>query len=125
MTHKYFLLPILGLAYIWPLGTADAATLVCSGKVDILSYHADDQLMLKLDSMNVAVFFCSPERKWTVPGTGYATGPETCKMLYSTFMAAKMADQPIFSMYFDGDQVPASCNDWASWKSANIRHYSM
>jgi hypothetical protein len=26
-------------------------------------------------------------------------------------------------MYFDGSTVPATCDGWVAWQSANIRHY--
>jgi hypothetical protein len=107
------------------MSSVTAATLVCSGKIDRLSYHSPNKFMLKLSSMNTPVFFCSPDMEWKVGGTSYVTGAETCKTMYSTFLAIKMTDKSITSMYFDGDQVPSSCNSWESWRQANIRHYSM
>jgi len=100
-----------------------AGTVVCSGHVQTLSYHANNKLMIKLDTMNEAVFFCSPESEWSVSGTVYVTGAETCKVLYSTFLAAKMSGRPVNGMYFDGDQVPASCDAWTRWSAANIRYF--
>tara|TARA_R110002072_G_scaffold33030_8_gene100244 strand:+ start:101 stop:472 length:372 start_codon:yes stop_codon:yes gene_type:complete len=102
-----------------------AATVVCSGTVDALAYHGNNKLMVKLSSMNAPVFFCSPEFEWAPTGTTYKTGPETCKTLYSTFLAAKMSGKTINSMYFDGDQVPATCSSWGNWKQANIRYFSL
>lgn len=100
-----------------------AATVVCGGTVDMLSYHANNQLMVKLSSMNNPVFFCDTEAVWTVPGAGYSTSPGACKALYSTFLSARVTGTPISNMYFDGDEVPTACNAWGSWKRANIRHY--
>lgn len=100
-----------------------ARELICSGEVDTLSYHTDSQLMIKLSSMNTPVFFCSPDNQWVVNGTAYKTSPQACQTMYSTFLAAKMAGKPVTNMYFDGDQVPGSCNGWSSWAKANIRHY--
>ena len=102
---------------------ASAGSLICSGTVDELSYHASGNFMLRLSSMNKAVMFCNPEQEWIVPGTTYKTGPEVCKMLYSTFLAAKTTGTPIHNMYWDGDQVPTSCTGWGDWIKANIRYY--
>ena len=102
-----------------------AGTVVCSGKVDKVAYHGNNKLMVKLDSMNKPVFFCNPEAEWTVSGTSYKTGPETCKVMYSTFLAALMSDKTIHALYFDGDDVPATCAEWGDWKNASLRHYSL
>lgn len=102
-----------------------AGTVVCEGTVDTLAYHANNKLMIKLSSMNRPVFFCSPDSEWTVAGTDYKTGPQSCQTLYSTFLAAQMAGKTLKNVYFDGDQVPASCNEWASWANANIRYFTV
>ncbi len=102
-----------------------SGTVICSGKVTSLAYHANNRFMIQLDSMNVPVFFCNPDSEWVIGGTSYKTGTESCKMLYSTFLAAKMAGKTISSMYFDGDQVPGTCDGWNNWNSANIRYYSV
>jgi hypothetical protein len=116
-----FLLGLLSL-----LGsTAHAGTVVCSGKVAQLAYHANDRVMIRLDSMNTPVFFCSPESVFSVAGTTYTTGPETCKLLYSTFLSAQITQKAITSMYFDGDDVPQTCDTWLPWKRANIRFYTI
>jgi hypothetical protein len=49
---KYFLVLILLLHS----AVLNAAELVCSGIVDELSYHASNRFMLRLSSMDVAVF---------------------------------------------------------------------
>jgi len=108
----------------YPL-VASANTIVCQGKVERLAYHANNRLMIKLESMNQPVFFCSPDSEWVVTGTSHKTGPETCKTMYSTFLAAQMSGKTISSMYFDGDDVPASCSEWGTWKVANIRHFAL
>lgn len=102
---------------------ANAATVVCSGTVAELSYHASDKLMIRLSSMNTVVYICNPGAEWIVSGTSYKTSPDTCKALYSVFLAARLSGEPINSVYFDGDDVPATCNSWGNWKSANIRHF--
>ncbi|MGP0171777.1 hypothetical protein ACSVIJ_07825 [Pseudomonas sp. NCHU5208] len=114
---------VVGFWLIASASSSYSASLVCSGKVEALSYHANNQFMIKLSSMNVPVFFCSPEREWVVAGTGYKTGAETCKAFYSTFLAARMSGEPINNLFFDGDQVPAACDAWSNWQSANIRHF--
>lgn len=47
-----------------------SAELVCGGTVDVLAYHANNKLMLKLSNMNVPVFFCSPDSEWVVARVG-------------------------------------------------------
>jgi hypothetical protein len=118
---KLLMTGVMGLFIVTT--SAAAGSVVCSGIVETLAYHADNKLMVKLTSMNVPVFFCSPDSEWTVSGTTYKTGPQTCQTLYSTFLAAKMASKPIKNMWFDGSQVPSSCNGWSSWQSANIRNF--
>lgn len=103
----------------------NGAEITCAGKVAVLAYHANSQFSIQLDSMNAPVFFCNPDAQFAVLGTSYVTGPETCKMMYSTFLAAQMSGKVIHSLYFDGDQVPSSCNGWAAWSSANIRHFQI
>tara|TARA_R110001599_G_scaffold249359_1_gene449223 strand:- start:11562 stop:11957 length:396 start_codon:yes stop_codon:yes gene_type:complete len=116
---KIIVLVFLSICSVYSNG----GTVVCSGKVDSLSYHSPNKFMVKLESMNRAVFFCDADTNWNVSGTGYVTGPESCKTMYSTFLAAKMAGKQIKSMYFDGADVPVNCSSWESWKSASIRHY--
>jgi hypothetical protein len=70
------------------VGIANAGTLVCNGTVEKVAMHANGRFMVQLSSMNNPVFFCSPDYEWTVSGTHYKTSTETCKMLFSTFLAA-------------------------------------
>jgi hypothetical protein len=68
------------------------------------------------------VYFCDPTNPWSAPG-GYSISPEACRTLYATFLAAKVSGIPVTNMYFDGTRVPATCDTWLTWQSANIRHY--
>lgn len=102
---------------------SNAGSLYCEGTVEKLSYHSPNKFMIKLSSMNSTVFFCNPSENWTVTGSGYSTSQESCTAMYSTFLAAKMANKTITRMLFDGDDVPESCNSWGNWPSANIRYY--
>ena len=104
-------------------GYAHSAETVCEGKVDQLVFHADNSFLLKLSSMNTAVFFCNPETVLTAPGTPYTTGKETCKMLYSTFLSAQMAGKSLSAVYFDGDDSKGNCQSFPSWGKVNIRHF--
>ena len=45
-------------------------------------------------------------------------------MMVGLFMAAKLTDRTLAVMYFDGDGMPASCNAWTSWQSANVRYFN-
>lgn len=112
---------ILTLALLPSL--AFSGTLTCTGTVDKIGLHASDNLMLKLSSMNKAVFICNPSATWQVSGTNYSTSPDTCKAIMSMLMHAKATGADMGSVWFDGDDVPLSCNSWESWRSANIRHF--
>ncbi len=100
-----------------------AATLQCTGVVEKIGLHASDKIMLKLSSMNKAVFICSPNSEWVVSGTGYKTSAETCKSMLSMLMHAKSTNAAMGNVWFDGDHVPASCSSWESWKTANVRYF--
>lgn len=116
---------VAAIALIGMMSGAHAATLVCSGTVDQLSYHQPGRLMLKLSSMNTFVFICSTDSEWVVPGSVSGnTTVSTCKALYATFLAARVTGVTIQSLYLDGDQVPASCSSFPSWTNVNVRHYA-
>jgi len=100
-----------------------AGTLTCSGTVAQIGLHATDRLMIRLSSMNTAVFVCNPNANWSVSGTNYQTGAETCKTMMSMFMTAKATGKSIGNVWFDGDDVPQNCSSWENWKSANVRHF--
>lgn len=104
--------------------TANAATLTCSGQIVQLNYHANNGFLLQLSNMNTPVYFCNPSATWTVAGTGYVTKPEECRALLSMFLAGKLAEKTLSVVYFDGDEVPASCSSWTSWSHANIRFFT-
>ena len=100
-----------------------AGSLACENtKVKVLAYHGNNKMMVQLENMNKPVFFCNPDAEWSVSGTGYVMGPETCKTVFSMFLAAKATGSTITRVHFDGDDVPADCNSWQSWKSAVIRY---
>jgi hypothetical protein len=103
--------------------SAFSATVVCSGTVVALSYHATGQLMLRLSDMNQPVLMCTPDTTWNVAGVYYVTPPEACKAMYATFLAARVSDLPVTNVHFDGDAVPSACNAWQPWSVAQVRHY--
>lgn len=121
MNNKYLAaaLMLVGLTS----GYVHSVETVCEGKVDQLVFHADNSFLLKLSSMNTPVFFCNPDAIWTAAGTPYTTGPETCKMLYSTFLSAQMAGKSLSAVYFDGDDAKGNCQSFPSWGKVNIRHF--
>lgn len=100
-----------------------AATLTCTGTVEKLGLHAPDKIMLKLSSMNTAVFICDPSANWSVSGTSYTTSAETCKTMLSMLMHAKSMGSEMGSVWFDGDDVPSNCTEWESWQEANVRAF--
>lgn len=101
---------------------ASAGTVICSGTVDVIAYHADDTFMIQLSSMNTPVFFCSSEQEWA-PVAGFSTGPATCKALFAMFLTAKSTATPVNNVVFDSNDAPANCNAWEAWKQVNIRHF--
>lgn len=121
MNAKAVLIVLCGAA----AAHAHAGTLVCGGTVDMVSYEASNTsglFMIKLSSMNTPVHFCDPETSWSAPSSGYSVSPGACKALYATFLSARLSGVPISNVYFDGN-VPATCDGWTAWSSANIRHY--
>ncbi|WP_233079736.1 hypothetical protein [Rheinheimera soli] len=104
-------------------GYAQSGETVCEGKVEQLAFHANNSFLLKLSSMNTPVIFCNPDAVWTAAGTPYTTGPETCKMLYSTFLSAQMAGKSLSAVYFDGDDSKGNCQSFPAWAKVNIRHF--
>ncbi|MBL1292880.1 MAG: hypothetical protein COB61_003310 [Thiotrichales bacterium] len=100
-----------------------AGTLTCAGTVEQIGLHATDSLMVRLSSMNAAVFVCNPNTNWVVTGTPYQTGAETCKTMMSMFMMAKATGKSVGTVWFDGDDVPQDCSSWGAWKKANVRHF--
>jgi hypothetical protein len=98
-----------------------AGTVVCSGTVETIAYHANNSFMVRLSSMNLPVYFCNPEITWNI--AGYSTGPQTCKMLYAMFLAARESGRALSVVYFDSDDAPTACNTWAAWKSATVRYF--
>lgn len=85
---------------------AAAGSLVCSGTVDSVAYHGNDKLMVKLSSMNTAVFFRDPNKAWSVTGaSGRVMNSETCKAVFSMFLSARATKEVISRVHFDGDKV--------------------
>jgi hypothetical protein len=106
------------------VNSAQAGTVVCGGTITYLAFHAPNTFMIQMSSMNTPVFFCNPEATFSVTGTTYTTGPNTCKTLYASFLAVKASGGSIAGIYFDGDDTPATCDAWGAWKSANIRYFA-
>lgn len=102
---------------------ATAGSLVCSGTVDTVAYHGNDKLMVKLSSMNAPVFFCDPNKEWSVSGEpGRVMNAETCKAVFSMFLSARATRETISKVHFDGDNVPTSCTGFISWSDVFIRY---
>jgi len=102
---------------------AHGGTVVCSGTVEQLAYHQPGRLMIRLSSMNVPVFICSADHDWEPAGSFSSTSPAACKTLYATLLAARLTRGTIGSMYFDGDEGPASCGAFSRWTSVNVRYF--
>jgi len=118
---KRIVLPVLLAAVASP---AHAGNIVCSGTVEQIAYHQPGLLMIRLSSMNVSTFFCSTDSNWAPAGSlAGVTTPGACKTLYATFLAAKLAGGTLNNVYFDGDQVPTSCNTFPNWTKVNLRYF--
>jgi hypothetical protein len=105
-------------------GAASAGSITCSGTVELISFHAPDRFMVRLSSMDMPVFFCTTNATWSISGAGgFTTSPETCRAFVAMFIAARESGRSFGGIWLDGDDAPASCNAWGSWKSANIRHF--
>ncbi|NQY62440.1 MAG: hypothetical protein HRT38_01755 [Alteromonadaceae bacterium] len=98
-------------------------TIQCGGTVEKIGLHANNRILLKLSSMNTKVFICTIDAEWTVSGTSYKTSAETCKAMLSMLMHAKATKADMGAVWFDGDDVPESCNGWLEWKTTNVRHF--
>lgn len=122
-TPKLFITLCITLLISLTITMTYAGTVVCSGTVKSISYHSPDRVYVRLSSMNTIVNICRTNSTHSVSGTSYTTAPETCQYFVSVLLAAKLSGKQITNMYFDGDQVPSSCNSWESWRQANVRHF--
>lgn len=114
---------LLSIVALLTTGSVSAGTLVCSGTVISLAYHAQDVLLIRLSSMNEPVQFCSINQDWSI-APGYTTTPAVCKTFLAMFMAAKASGESISSVYFESPSAPATCSGWVPWTSANLRFFS-
>lgn len=114
---------VLAIATAALAAHSNAATIVCTGTVDQLVYYNPGMIMVRLSSMNTAVFVCSTEATFTAPNAGYSTSPQACKVMYAGLLTAKTANTPIAAMYFDAASVPSSCGSWPEWANAQVRLY--
>jgi hypothetical protein len=110
--------------FLWGSTPAFAGTVTCSGTVAYLGYHANGTVLMRLSSMNTWVMVCSLDASWDV-APGFVTTPASCKTIYATLLIARLSGNPVNDVYFDGPSVPAACNSWQTWTSANIRAYQV
>ncbi|MEO7494488.1 MAG: hypothetical protein ABIT83_08305 [Massilia sp.] len=115
---------MLGLALA---SNANAGTLVCAGTVTELSFHAAASVLVRLSGMNTAVFLCSVDTAWQVPGfvVPAAMSPSACKTVYASLLAAKASNTTVGAMYFDADGLPANCTSFAPWQQVNLRYFNL
>ena len=102
---------------------AFAATVVCGGTVAQVSYE-NAYVLLRLSNMNTPAMICHLDVNFEV-APGYVTSPAACKVMYASFLAAKLSGATLNNVYFDGPAIPASCAAWAPWTYAHVRHYEM
>ena len=116
---KYAVLLFLMVGF----SSVNAGSLVCDGVVDSVAYHGNNKLMVKLSSMNTGVLFCDPNRDWSVAGEpNRVMGAETCKAVFAIFLSARATGEHVSRVHFDGDNVPASCDQFENWKDVFIRY---
>lgn len=109
------------LALIPAIAHAQVATVICAGTVAELGIHSPGKVYVRLNSMNVGVMICSMDSEWGIAGTQYGnTSVSTCKALYATLLAAKVAQTPIQAMYIDGN-VPSTCSGFLPWSPVSVR----
>jgi hypothetical protein len=122
MVRRFILAFAIGMC----ASAVSAATIVCNGTVETLSFHANTVgggvMLLKLSSMNEPVQFCDPNATFS-PAGGNTVSAATCKTLVAAFMSAKLSGLQMIDVYFDGDSAPSSCGSWGAWQSASIRHF--
>jgi hypothetical protein len=125
MKYRRITACLLAVAVLTATATqAEATTLVCSGKVEMLGYHQPGTLYVKLSGMNVPVAICNMDTNWAPAGSvSGTTSISSCKALFAALMFAKQADTNITSMWFDADALPASCTTFASWTQVNLRYF--
>jgi len=100
-----------------------AGTLTCDGTVETVAYHGNNQLMVKLSSMNRPVIFCNPGENWVLSGEpNRVMSAETCKTLFSMFLSARATKEKLTTVTFDGPDVPSSCNGFGNYKKVFIRY---
>ena len=107
---------------IWAI-PAMAGTVVCSGTVLTVAYDTPDRVMLRLSSMDAPVYICSLSSVWSVAGSTNTTDPATCRAFFDMLLSAQALGATVTSMYFDGDSVPAACDQWGAWKTASVRYF--
>lgn len=102
--------------------SAAAGTVVCEGTVEDLKFHQPGLVGLRLSSMNASMWVCSMNENFTPPGASTIT-PSACKAMYASLLAAKLSNSTLTGVYFDGDQVPTSCNTVQIGSSVYLRHF--
>lgn len=99
---------------------ASAGTVVCAGKIDLVIIHQPGFVGVKLDSMNDYALVCRLDAEYTPAGAATIT-PAVCKAIYAGLLSAKLNNQVINSLWFDGDLVPATCSTWVGFSQVNLR----
>jgi hypothetical protein len=106
------------------LSAANAGTVVCEGTVQELTLHQPGLVGLRLSSMSAPIFICRIDAEQSVPGAA-PTSAANCKAMYASLLAAKLSGTVVHSAYFDGDQVPASCNTAQPWTYVSLRYFTL
>ena len=106
------------------LSAANAGTVVCEGTVQELTLHQPGLVGLRLSSMSAPVFIYRIDAEQTIPGAA-STSAANCKAMYAGLLAAKISGTFVHGAYFDGDQVPASCNAAQFWTYVSLRSFTL
>lgn len=118
--HQFFAI-VLGLTL---LPAAGAATIVCEGTIVDLTIHQPGLVGLRLSSMSSPMYICRVDAEYRPLGAD-SISPATCKTMYAGLLAAKYSNATVRAAYFDGDQVPASCDTTQSGAQVFLRHFAL
>lgn len=101
-----------------------AGTIVCEGTVEDLIMHQPGLIALRLSSMNMPLYICNVSADYRAAGTDNISA-STCKVTYAALLAAKYNNATVRLAYFDGDQVPTSCNTVQPGTYIYLRHFAL
>ncbi len=98
-----------------------ASPLVCEGKLTYLAPDANGSVNIAIDEGVPVHGVCN-----TLAADGYRASPESCKAMYATFPAIRMAERSVRAYY--NDPALTACSQVAAWskqRSFYLRHVAV